>query len=76
MQRKGSTILLCAAACLSITLAGCQRDDTTVVKAAAPPPSTMPAAGKTSNSGAVFSQKAVPAPSGVDGGNYAGGKKD
>jgi len=74
---KRNTSLICVAACLSIGLAGCHKDDPTVITVqSAPSQSPSAAGGAKPSGGAVFSPRAVPAPSSVQSGNYDGGKKD
>jgi hypothetical protein len=77
MKRNLNTLMMCVVASLSLGLVGCQKDETQVVKSAAPPPAAEAVAGaKPAGGGAVFTPPSANAPSGLQTGNYAGGKKD
>jgi len=74
MKRNIRPILLCGCIALSVSLAGCQKDETTTIKAAAPPPSAANGAGGKQGPG-VIDMSVHPAPAGVKTG-LEGGKKD
>jgi len=64
------------AAILCIAVAGCHKDETPVVNTTAPAQTAETAPGSKPAGGAVFTPTHVPAPAGLQTGNYAGGKKD